>query len=248
MTGIGSLNETPLHRALKAQLAPPGSRFEVAIGGYVIDVVAPDRLIEIQTRSVGKMRTKLGALLPEHRVRLVIPVAGCRWIVKALPDGTSERRRSPKKAGWLDMFDELISIPELLAHPNLELEVVVTEETENRSHVAGRAWRRRGWVTTGRDLVAVRQRRLFTTPADLLDVLPGGLPAVFTTKDLSAAAGVQLRLAQRIVYCLVRLELATQTGKLGRLNAYRLKSTIPEAARAARSSESAGSTTVRERR
>lgn len=228
MAGIGSLNETPLHRALKSHVAPPGSLFEVAVGGYVIDVVAPDMLIEIQTRSVGKMRTKLGALLPEHRLRLVIPVAGCRWIVKTLPDGGFSRRRSPKSAGLLDLFHELVSIPDLLAHPNLEIEVLLTEETESRSHVPGKAWRRRGWVTTGRDLVAVRQRKVFSSPRDLLDLLPTALPLEFTTKDLSLAACVPLRLAQRVVYCLVRLSLAAPAGKAGRLQAYRLVSTMPD--------------------
>jgi hypothetical protein len=229
VAGIGSLNETPLHRALKAHLAPAGSRFEVGVGGYVIDIVAPDMLIEIQTRSVGKMRAKLGALLPEHRVRLVIPVAGCRWIVRTSPDGAISRRRSPKRAGLLDLFHELVSIPDLLAHPNLEVEVVLTEETESRSHVHGKAWRRRGWVTTGRDLVAVQQRRLFSAPRDLLELLPQGMPEEFTTKDLSVAAKVPLRLAQRVVYCLVRLDLAEVGAKTGRLQAYRLTSTIPEA-------------------
>lgn len=229
MAGIGSLNETPLHRALKAHLAPTGSEFEVGVGGYVIDIVAPDMLIEIQTRSVGKMRAKLGALLPEHRVRLVIPVAGCRWIVRTLPDGEVSRRRSPKRAVLLDLFHELVAIPDLLAHPNLEIEVVLTEETESRAHVQGKAWRRRGWVTTGRDLVAVQQRRLFSSPSDLLELLPQGLPHEFTTKDLSAAASVPLRLAQRVVYCLVRLDLAQLGPKDGRLQTYRLASTIPEA-------------------
>lgn len=229
MPGIGSLNETPLHRALKAHVAPPDSRFEVDVGGYVIDVVAPDMLIEIQTRSVGKMRTKLAALLPEHRVRLVIPVAGCRWIVRTLPDGAVSRRRSPKSAGLLDLFHELVSIPDLLAHPNLEVEVVVTEETESRSHVPGKAWRRRGWVTTGRELVAVKQRRVFYTPQDLLGLLPAGLPQEFTTKDLSLAAVVPLRLAQRVVYCLVRLDLALPASKTGRLQSYLLASKMPEA-------------------
>lgn len=229
MSRIGSLNETPLHASLKALVAPPGSRFETEVGGYVIDVVAPDMLIEIQTRSVGKMRTKLGALLPEHRVRLVLPVAGCRWIVKVLPDGTASRRRSPKRAGMLDTFNELVSIPDLLAHPNLELEVVLTEETESRSHVDGKAWRRRGWVTTGRELVAVRERRVFTRPHELLDLLPGALPSEFTTKDLSATAAVPLRLAQRVVYCLVRMDLAVPTTKTGRLQAYRLLDNTPDA-------------------
>lgn len=229
VAGIGSLNETPLHRALKAHVAPPGSRFEVDVDGYVIDVVAPDMLIEIQTRSVGKMRTKLGALLPQHRVRLVIPVAGCRWIVKSLPGGTTSRRRSPKRAGLLDVFHELVFIPELLAHPNLEVEAVLTEEIENRSHVEGKAWRKRGWVTTGRDLVAVTERRLFCTPHDLLALLPPDLPDEFTTKDLSRKAAVPMRLAQRVVYCLVRLELAASATKLGRLQSYVLAAKMPEA-------------------
>ena len=228
VAGIGSLNETPLHRALKAHVAPPGSRFEVDVGGYVIDVVAPDMLIEIQTRSVGKMRAKLGALLPQYRLRLVIPVAGCRWIVKNLPDGAVSRRRSPKRAGLLDVFHELVAVPELLAHPNLEIEVVVTEETENRSHVAGKAWRRRGWVTTGRDLVAVRESMVFTAPRDLLTLLPAALPCEFTTKDLSGATGVTLRLAQRIVYCLLRLDLIARASKVGRLQSYVLAARIPE--------------------
>ena len=226
--GIGSLNETPLHRALKAYIAPPGSRFEVDVDGYVIDVVAPDMLIEVQTRSVGKMRAKLGALLPQYRVRVVIPVAGCRWIVKSASDGAVSRRRSPKSAGLLDVFHELVSIPELLAHPNLEIEAVLTEETESRTHVAGKAWRRRGWVTTGRDLVAVTQRMVFTSPHDLLALLPAGLPAEFTTKDLSHEAAVPLRLAQRIVYCLLRLDLVAQAAKVGRLQAYVLVAKMPE--------------------
>jgi hypothetical protein len=146
-----------------------------------------------------------------------------------LPDGAVSRRRSPKRAVLLDLFHELVSIPDLLAHPNLEIEVVLTEETESRSHVTGKAWRRRGWVTTGRDLVAVQERRLFCAPNDLLALLPQGLPREFTTKDLSVAASVPLRLAQRIVYCLVRLELAALGAKVGRLQTYTMASTMPEA-------------------
>src|SRR5690606_31754095 len=123
----------------------------------------------------------------------------------------------------------LVSIPDLLAHPNLEVEVVLTEETETRSHVPGKAWRRRGWVTTGRDLVRVHESRLFTHPLELLDLLPVDLPHEFTTKDLSASAAVSLRLAQRIVYCLVRMDLAAATTKTGRLRAYRLLKRMPDA-------------------
>lgn len=220
MSGIGSLNENALHRALKQYLAPPGSSFEVEVGGYVVDIVAPDRLIEVQTSSAGKLRHKLGALLPEHTVRLAIPVAGCRWIIKSSPGERPQRRRSPKHAGLLDVFDALVYLPDLLTHPNFEVEVVITEESETRMHVPGAAWRRRGWVTTGRDLLAVRERRLLERPEDVLALLPSALPAEFTTRDLSRVAGIPLRLAQRTVYCLVRLSLARPVGRTGRLRSY----------------------------
>src|SRR5688572_19384320 len=82
VSSIGSLNESDLHAALKRYSAPPGSQFEVELGGYVIDALHDDLLIEVQTRNFGAMRTKLAALLPEHRVRLVLPVAAKRWLVK----------------------------------------------------------------------------------------------------------------------------------------------------------------------
>jgi hypothetical protein len=88
---IGALNETPLHLALKHAVAPPGSRFEVPVAGYVIDAVHDGLLIEVQTRHVGAMRRKLERLLPEHRVRLVLPVAIERWLVK-LGDPPTRRR------------------------------------------------------------------------------------------------------------------------------------------------------------
>ena len=49
MSGIGLLNEKPLHASLKQWYARPGDRFEVAVGGFVIDIVRDDLLIEIQT-------------------------------------------------------------------------------------------------------------------------------------------------------------------------------------------------------
>ena len=39
MTGIGLLNEKPLHASLKQWYARPGDRFEVPVDGFVIDIV-----------------------------------------------------------------------------------------------------------------------------------------------------------------------------------------------------------------
>jgi hypothetical protein len=53
MPGIGQLNEKALHASLKQWYARPGDRFEVAVGGFVIDIVRAELLIEIQTYRVA---------------------------------------------------------------------------------------------------------------------------------------------------------------------------------------------------
>jgi hypothetical protein len=221
VAAIGALNESPLHAALKRHVAPPGSRFEVDVDGYVVDVVSGDLLLEVQTRNFGAMREKLSALLPGHRVRLVLPVADRRWIVRLHDDGHTDRRRSPKRGNPLLLFAELVSLPLVLAHPNFELEVVLTEEDELRRHEPGKAWRRRGWVVAGRDLVAILDRSVFREPEDLLALLPADLPADFTTADVAALGRVPRRVAQQVAYCLVALQLIQRVGKRGNGHVYR---------------------------
>lgn len=218
---IGSLNESALHAELKRLSAPPGSAFEVQVGGYVIDAVCGGLLIEIQTRNLGAMREKLAALLPEHRVRVVLPVAHTRWLEKLHPDGRVERRKSPKRGRVEQLFSELVSAPGLFEHPNLELEVALVEEVESRRFEAGKAWRRRGWVVCGRRLERVHERVAFREPAELLTLLPPSLEEPFTTAEYAAHARLPRRLAQQAAYCLHALALVERVGKSGNAHVYR---------------------------
>src|SRR5215212_5865005 len=99
MSGIGVLNEKPLHASLKQWYARPGDRFEVAVGGFVIDIVRAELLIEIQTGSFAAIRSKLTNLVQSHQVRLIYPIAQEKWIVRPATDERQRvvRRRSPKK-------------------------------------------------------------------------------------------------------------------------------------------------------
>lgn len=217
---IGSLKETPFHAALKQLVSPAGSRFEVPVDGYVIDVVAPGLLIEVQTRSVGKLRPKLGALLPSHRLRLVIPLAQTKWIEKRGLEGRGSRRRSPKREKPLHVFSELVGIAAALTHPNLEIEVVMTDQLEVREHVPGKAWRRQGWVVTGRELIGVNERMLFEGPADLCELLPA-FDEPFTTRELAERAVVPTRLAGQALYTLHLAGEIERVGKRGNAYLYR---------------------------
>lgn len=218
---IGDLNESPLHASLKRSLAPLGSRFEVRLAGYVIDAVHDDILIEVQTRQVGKLRPKLTNLLAAHRVRLVIPVASERWIVRRGSDG-GKRRRSPKRAGMLDALAELVAIPHLLDHPNLEVEVALIAEEETREHRPGVAWRRRGWVTVERRLLRVVSRQLLQGARAWIAALPHDLPERFTTLDVAGGRPSRRTTAQRASYVLREAGVIVPCGRSGRSTTYTL--------------------------
>ena len=210
---IGALNETPLHDALKRSVAPAGATFEVPVAGFIIDAVHDGLLIEVQTRGVGKLRRKLRRLLVDHLVRLVLPVTIEKWIVKLGDQPT--RRRSPKRGHPADVARELVGIPDLLEHPGLELELVLIQEEEWREHRTGVAWRRRGWVTVDRRLVAVLERRRWRGHAGLLALLPEALADPFGTAELAACSGMSRSTAQKLVYCLRLGACLDVVGKAG---------------------------------
>lgn len=210
---IGTLNEGPLHAALKAWYARPDDALEVPVAGYVVDIVRGDLLIEVQTRSFVAIKQKLQVLSADHPLRLVYPVSQERWIVKVDGDGARiSRRKSPRHGGFEDVFAELVSLPHLLARPNFSLDVVVTREEEIRRYQPGRAWRRRGWVTVERRLLDVVDHRLFEAPSGLAELLPASVADPFTTSDLARALGRPRWLAQKMAYCLRQMEIIEPTG------------------------------------
>lgn len=224
MSGIGTLNEKPLHAALKQWYAAPGDRFEVAVDGYVIDIVRDDLLLEIQTGTFASIRSKLDRLVRDHRVRLIHPIAQEKWIVKLPEDGGDggTRRKSPKRGRVEDVFRQMVSIPTLLADDSFELEVLMIRQEEVRRYDGNGNWRRKGWGVEERRLLDVVERRLFMEPADLQALLPEQLKAPFTTKDLAGAAGIQRRLAQEMAYCLRKMNGIELVGKRDRANLYEI--------------------------
>ncbi len=214
---ISTLNEGPLHAALKNWYTRPGDRLEVSVEGFIIDIVRDGLLIEIQTGSLSSLKRKLPALADLQPIRLVVPIPQEKWIVRLADDGCSVlgRRRSPKRGAIEDIFGELVSFPRLLAHPNFSLEVLLTREEELRRYDLTRAWRRRGWVTLERRLLEVLDQQRFSTPGELAKRLPPCLEEPFSTADLAAAIARPRRLAQRMAYCLREMGEIEAVGKQG---------------------------------
>jgi hypothetical protein len=223
MTAFTTYNETALHAALKEYVARPGSRFEVNVNGFVVDVVQADGLLmEVQTGNFTAIRAKVKTLIRDHPLRLVYPIPVRKWIIRREPD-TSEpisRRCSPRTGALCHLFYELVRLPHLLAEPNFSLEVVLIEEEEYRSYgqTRRRRWR---WLADERRLLAVVERHVFQNPDELAALLPASLPEPFGTSDLAAALHEQRQLAQKMVYCLRELSLLEIAGKAGNALLYR---------------------------
>lgn len=212
-SSINTANERPLHAALKQWYSRPGDAIEAHVDGYMIDIVRDGLLIEIQTRNFSALKRKLRRLSENHRIRLVYPIPRQKWLVRFNTDGSLIGRRKSPKRGSIDMlFQELVSIPEFLAHPNFSVEVLFIHEEEVRLKRARVRWRR-VWNTAERRLKEVVGRRLFEDAQSMLEFVPGGLSEQFTARELAVAAGKPLWVAQKIVYCLSRMGVLEFKGK-----------------------------------
>jgi hypothetical protein len=220
MSGIGVLNEKPLHASLKQWYARPGDRFEVPVDGFVIDIVRNDLLIEIQTRNLSAINSKLQRLTRSHQVRLIYPIVKEKWIVRSTTTNTDAvvRRKSPKRGRLEDLFWELVSIPQLLSNPNFSLEVLMIREEEVRRSDRRR---RKGWVLERRQLLEVVDQHLFTRSEDWLAFVPTGLNS-FTTIELATGLSANRELAQKLAYCLRHSRMIELIGRRGRANLYRV--------------------------
>lgn len=218
ITHIGTLNEGSLHAALKDEIARPGDELEVPLDGFVIDIRRGDLLIEVQTGSFAAMGRKLDRILPEYHVLIVHPIAVETYLNKT----GAKPRRSPKRGDIYSLFDELVSMPTLLDHPHLAIEVVlVVVDTYQREDPSLRR-NRGGWRTYDRGLREIRSSHRFATVSDLRELIPDGLPPVFTTADLARAAGTPRSRAQKMAYCLRDSGLFELVGRSRKGFEYRL--------------------------
>jgi hypothetical protein len=218
---IGTLNEGSLHAQIKDWYHRPGDLVEHPVEGFVIDLVRNGTLIEIQTGGLSPLRRKLERLISTYWVRLVVPIALTRRIVRLSAAGEIlSARRSPRRGRPHDVFARLVSLPGLLAQPRFEVELLLTHEEEHRRHEPGRAFRRRGWVVAGRSLASIEGNLLLRTPDDAAALLPR-LPDPFDTAELASAVGCDRRLAQQMTYCLRALGALETDGHRARSVLYR---------------------------
>ena len=144
-----------------------------------------------------------------------------------VPTVPIRRRRSPKHDSVFAVFDGLTSIPTLLDHPNLTVDVVMTVEEDVRvkdSGTGNRGRRRRygrDWTRIDRRLVEVARTHRLTGMADLFALVDADLPEPFTTLDLARAMRSPRRLGQQAAFCFREAGVSEICGKAGNALLYR---------------------------
>jgi hypothetical protein len=211
------MREGRLHAAAKAALAEPGDRLEMPVGRFVIDLVRADgELVDVQTGGFRALGKKLDALLDEHRIRIVYPVAAERRIVRVDEHGqVLGVRRSPKRATAVAVCDKLVAFPSLLTHPSLTIEMLLLREDHIRRPQPATT-RGRTRDPGERRMVEVLDRVALRTSQDILAALPALPVEPFSTRELAALLRCSTQLAQRTLYCLRTIGIVEPAGKRGR--------------------------------
>lgn len=218
-SGIGTLNEFSLHAEIIRQLAQPGDQLEAELEGYFIDILREDRIIEVQTRNLGKLVKKAHTLANNRPVEVIYPVQQKKIITRISASGeVVSQRKSPKNGRVVDVFDELVNAPTLVTPENVTLNILLIEAEEIWKDDGRGSWRRQGWSIHERHLQKVIGERVISRPDDLLETLPRSLPSPFTNAQLAKTLKIRSRLAGKITYTLRKLELLDVVGQQG--NAY----------------------------
>lgn len=217
-TLIGTLNESSLHRELKEVYKNPGDDLEVKLGKYFIDIVRENLLIEIQIKNFSAIRSKLEHLLQNHRVLLIHPLIRDKWISSVDIKSNQEIRRklSPKHCSFENIFEELFRIPHLISHPNLIIELVLIQAEETRVNDGQGSWRRKGWSIQDLKLLKILDRKVYSNSKQFLNLLPDGLNAPFTNRNLAYYLKKPIKLARMTTYSLRKMGLIEVVGKKDR--------------------------------
>lgn len=209
--------ESTLHRQLKEYYCGDELAREITVAGYRIDAVVEGRLIEIQSASLAALNRKVAALLPQYPVVVVKPLAAHKTIFRRdRKNGSVKSRRvSPRHQTLFDVFQELVHFVKVFPHPRLTLEVLLTEQEEDRVRKSRpRRWGK-DYRVMDRRLTGIFSRHVLNTANDLANLLPLGLGESFTTADIARHAGIPRWLAQKMAYCLRQTGGIVCRGKQG---------------------------------
>jgi len=205
---------------LKALYRPQDGEAEWPLGQAIADLWSPTiGVIEIQTRTLAKLRPKLAAYLEAGlSVTVVHPLSQQKIIATWNADRTEllRQRKSPKAERVEASFREIGSLWEYLVHPRFRLVLTHIQETEHRAEDGLGSWRRQGRSRVDRVLDRVLGETVFAKREDYAALVPSTWDEPGTATTLAQALDLGPREAQPLISCLKKLGVLEVCGKSGR--------------------------------
>lgn len=223
--GIGTLAEKSVHGVLKHFFEPDEDYHEVAMEGYFADIYSPAGIIEIQTRSFGRLRDKLNVFLQYYPVTVVYPLAANTWISRF--NGTTgeliTRRKSPLHQTVYDAFYELYNIRESIGQDGLTVKLVFIDVEEYRLSTRSRKVGRKRTDKCDKVPLGITEIVTLERREDYVQFVPYDLPEEFTVAEFGNAAHISCDKSSIVVNFLCKIEVVARIGKRGRSYIYKVK-------------------------
>lgn len=222
--GIGTLSEKTLHAILKNYYAPDEDMHEIPVEGSVADIFTGTEIIEIQTRSFDRMRSKLEKFLPLYPVTIVYPIPREKrliWIDEETGE-LSSPRKSPLKGNAYLAFKELYKIKNFLMEENLHLRLVLIDMDEYRLLNGWSQDKKKGSCRFDRVPDKIVEEICIECPQDYMQLIPYELEEPFSVKDFAKQAHIRPAVAQTVVHILHYTHNIERVGKDGRAYLYRV--------------------------
>lgn len=223
--GVGTLSEKYLHAFLKHYFEPDEDFHEVAIGRFTADICREMSIVEIQTRSMDKLREKLEYYLLEgYSVNVVHPIPHTKWLSWIDPDdgSVSPKRRSRKTGSYFDALWELYKIKYFLDWDKLSVTLMLIDMEEYRNLDGYGAKRKRRSTRNDRIPVGLCDVEVLRTPDDYKRLfMPQSIEERFTIEEYCKAAGILRENAYTPLSILQYMGVIDQDGRDGRKKVYR---------------------------
>ncbi len=228
---INTYNETSLHKEIKELFAYKfNGKTEIEVENYICDIVCQDKnesIIEIQTANLSKLKSKIEVLIKNHKIKLVYPLAITTYLQRQDESGKIlSKRKSPKKKNIYSIFGELFSLYQFFDNPNFSLTVLPIEQCVikivYKEPVQSPNKKRRfkkDWLIKDKILLGYKEEIIFNSKNDLQNLLPKGIPEIFSSKDLSKTeVGKE---ANKMIWVLKKAKTIEQCDKKGNLLFYK---------------------------
>jgi len=213
---IGTKNESSLHKTLKFRYTGKSGKTEVETEGFVADGIRDDgEFIEVQTGSFGPLKKKVKAFVSLGKVRIIHPIAVINTIEVYNTKGKLlYRRKSPVRGSHWDIFEALLSAPEIPLIKGLTIELTLVDITEKRIKDGKGSWRRKGISKQDKLLSAYHSSIVLSKKSDYLKhFVPFKKNEEFTVSSHAEKTGIKRHLSQKALYVLTKMKAVKRIGK-----------------------------------